>query len=306
MDETKGPASSNQQPATSLIVTAYREAATLGRAIDALLEQPLSVPYELLVVCPVGDDETDAVAAEYPRVRVLRDEGRGKPAALNLALQDARGEIVVLTDGDVWVASDAVSRLLAAFDDRRVGIATGRPVSASPRSTMLGYWSHLLVDAGAHRERQRRDARDEFLVCSGYLYALRRALYRPLPEDALAEDAVISGNVWDQGYLTRYVPEALVYVRYPATYQDWVAQKVRSTGGYVQPYAATATQMRSFRREALGGLVAALSYPRSFRELVWTLALFAARLHVWVCILVDVRLRRRSHREIWQRIESTK
>jgi cellulose synthase/poly-beta-1,6-N-acetylglucosamine synthase-like glycosyltransferase len=171
---------------------------------------------------------------------------------------------------------------------------------------MLGYWSHLLTDAGAHRARQRRNARDEFLLCSGYLYALRRALYRPLPEDALAEDAVISGDVWDQGFLTRYVPKALVYVKYPSTYRDWVAQKVRSVGGYVQPYAATATQMRSFRREALEGFRTALTYPRSFREFIWTLALFGARLHVWARILIDVRLRRRSHRDIWQRIESTK
>ncbi|MBU1878098.1 MAG: glycosyltransferase, partial [Chloroflexi bacterium] len=228
----------SDNPAVSIIVTAYREAATVGRAIEALLAQPIPEPYELLVLCP--DDETATVAAGYAArgVRVLRDAGRGKPAALNLALQEARGEIVVLTDGDVWVEPDAEPRLLVAFHDPRVGIATGHPVSTSSRSTMLGYWSHLLTDAGAHRERLRRDARDEFLVCSGYLYALRRALYKPLPEDALAEDAVISGDVWDQGYLTRYVPEAVVYVQYPTTYRDWVAQKVRSTGGYVQSYAA--------------------------------------------------------------------
>ncbi len=292
--------------AITSVVTAYREAASLGRALDALLAQSSPGLVELLVVCPVGDDETAAVASRYPRVRLLRDEGRGKPAALNLALREARGEIVVLTDGDVWVAPDAVARLLAAFDDPRVGIATGRPVSTSPRQTMLGYWSHLLTEAGAHRERLRRDARDEFLVCSGYLYALRRALWRPLPEDALAEDAVVSGDVWAQGYLTRYVPEAIVYVKYPTTYRDWVAQKVRSAGGYVQPYARAAAQMRSFRREALGGFWAALTYPRSPREFLWTLALFAARLYVWARIFLDVRLRRRSHQDIWQRIESTK
>lgn len=296
----------------SIVVTAYREAVTVGRAVEALLEQALPVPHELLVVCPVDehDDETAAAVTpyvgRYPQIRLIRDAGRGKPAALNLALSQVHGHVVVLTDGDVWVAPGAVTRLLAAFDDPRVGIATGRPVSANPRDTMLGYWSHLLTDAGAHRARRRRDARDEFLVCSGYLYALRRALYQPLPEDVLAEDAVVSGDVWDQGYLTRYVPDAIVYVRYPTTYRDWVTQKVRSTGGYVQPRAATATQMRSFRHEALEGLGAALTYPRSLRELAWTLALFAARLHVWARILVDVRLRRRSHRDIWRRVESTK
>ena len=301
MNETR-----NMKHTITIVVTAWREAASLGRALDALLAQPIPEPYELLVVCPSGDDETAAVVARYPRVRLLRDAGRGKPAALNLARPEARGDFVVLTDGDVWVAPDAVPRLLAACADPRVGIATGRPVSTSPRHTMLGYWSHLLTDAGAHRARARRNARDEFLVCSGYLYALRRTLWRPLPEDALAEDAVLSGDVWDQGYLTRYVPAALVYVKYPATYRDWVAQKVRSTGGYVQPYAATATRMRSFRSEALEGFWASLAYARSPREFIWTLALFAARLHVWTRIFLDVRLRKRSHREIWQRIESTK
>jgi len=292
--------------AITIVVTACREAATVGRAIAALLAQPLPVSYELLVVCPDAETAAAATATGCAGLRVLHDEGRGKPAALNLALQEAQGEIVVLTDGDVWVAPGAVTRLLAAFDDPRVGIATGRPVSLSPRTTMLGYWSHLLTEAGAHRERLRRDAQDGFLVCSGYLYALRRALWRPLPEEALAEDAVVSGEVWDQGYLTRYVPAAQVYVRYPATYRDWVAQKVRSTGGYVQPFTATATQMRSLRREVLSGFWAALTYPRSPREFIWTLALFAARLHVWTRILLDVRLRQRSRQDLWSRIETTK
>ena len=56
----------------------------------------------------------------------------------------------MLSDGDVVIGEDALQPLLAPFADPGVGAVTGRPVSASPRDTMLGYWSHLLTDS-AHR-----------------------------------------------------------------------------------------------------------------------------------------------------------
>lgn len=292
----------------TIVITAYREERTLGRAIDAFLAQDLGPDWELLVVCP--DEPTAAAAAQYagqtPRVRVLRDEGKGKPAALNLALSAAQGDIAVASDGDVYVGPGSIQALLEAFTDPQVGIVSGRPVSVSPRETMLGYWSHLLVDAGAHQQRLRRAREGEFLECSGYLYAFRRSLVRPIPEDSLAEDGLISHRVWEQGYVTAYAPEALVYVKYPSSYRDWIIQKIRSMGGYVQPYVKASREKRSFRREALDGAWAAIQYAQSARELWWTLLLFVARVYVWLRVWWDVRCRKRPFSALWQRVNSTK
>ena len=292
----------------SIIVTAFHEENTVGRAIEALAKQPLPKDWELVVVCP--DDTTSAVAAEkqalYAGVRCLRDEGKGKPAALNLALKEARGNLLVLTDGDVYVAEGAIPALLVPFADPAVGICSGRPVSVNSRDTMLGYWSHLLVEAGAHRLRSRRSASGEFFESSGYLYAFRRGLIANIPEDSLAEDGLISHRVAEQGFRTAYAPEAIVYVKYPSTYGDWTKQKIRSIGGYAQNYLRAARGMRSFRREALDGSVAALRYARGPRELWWTLLLFAARLHVWLRVWWDVKVRKRSFSALWQRVNSTK
>ncbi len=292
----------------SIVITAYREPNTIGRAIDAFLSQELPEDYELLVVCP--DPETAAVVAPYtarnPRLRRVRDEGHGKPAAVNLALSEASGKVVILSDGDVYVGSGAVQALLAALEDPQVGIVSGRPVSMNPRDTMLGYWSHVLVDSGAHRQRLLRHERGEFLECSGYLYAFQRALVRPVPEDALAEDGLISRMVWEQGFRTAYAPAAEVFVKYPTSYQDWIRQKTRTSGGYAQAYAKGSPGIKSFRGEAIHGVRAALGYARSPRELWWTMLLFAARLHVWLRVWMDVRLRKKPFEDVWQRVESTK
>jgi len=292
----------------SIVITAYQEENTVGRAIESFLVQELPEDYELLIVCP--DDLTAAVAAQFAsrnkRVQLLRDAGKGKPSALNLAMGAARGDIVVLSDGDVYVAPGAVQALLAPFEDPRVGIVSGRPVSVDSRDTMLGYWSHLLVDAGAHRQRELRNSRGEFLECSGYLYAFRHSLIKPLPEDVLAEDGLVSHMVWEQGYQTAYAAQAVVYVKFPGTYEDWIKQKVRTAGGYIQPYLRGSAGMKSFRSEAAHGTLAALRYARSLQELLWTLGLFAARVHVWLRVWRDVRWRKKSFTTLWQRVDSTK
>ncbi|MAT99945.1 MAG: hypothetical protein CL608_22625 [Anaerolineaceae bacterium] len=292
----------------SILITAYREAATVGQAIKAFLPQ-MPAGSELLVVCP--DGETTAVvrqyAQKYPHIRhIAEPTRRGKPAALNLGLQAAQGDIVVFSDGDVVIGDGALEQLLAPFSDKRVGAVTGRPFSNSPRSTMLGYWSHLLVE-GAHQTRQKRDAAGEFLLCSGYLFAARREILPPIPEDALAEDAVISHRIAEQGLRIRYAPKADVYVKYPTNYRDWLRQKVRSAGGYAQSYVRNSPfSMRSPKLEAQQGTLLAVKFARSPRELWWTLCLFAARLHLWLLVFWQVRVRKRPLTTLWQRVESTK
>ena len=291
----------------SVLITAFREAATIGQAIEAFLPQ-LPPDGEILVVCP--DPETTAVvddyATRYPAVRHVADPQRGKPAALNVGLNAAQGEIVVLSDGDVTVAEDALALLVVPFADPQVGAVSGHPLSLSPRDTMLGYWSHLLTE-GIHQIRLARDQAGQFLVCSGYLFACRRALIGRLPEDALAEDAVISHRVASQGYRVGYAPQAHVFVKYPTTYRDWLRQKVRSTGGYAQDYVRKApVRMRSAWLEMLNGTRLALRYPRNPREFLWTLLLFAARLHMWLLVFIKVRLLHRPLAALWQRVETTK
>ncbi len=313
-----------RRPPVSLIVTTAHEQRTIGAALDALLPQ-LAQDDEVVVVCP-DDDTAHAVLARAALgegvgapVRLLRDEGRGKPAALNLAIAAARHDLVVLTDGDVTVGPGALDQLLGPFGDPIVGAVTGHPLPLDSRATLFGYWAHLLTEAGAHVRRVERDQSGAYLECSGYLYAVRRPLLSPLPEDALAEDGLISRMVWERGGRIRYAPTALVFVKYPSTYHDWLRQKVRSAGGYAQkhtisvalaPRRPTAARRgvggRSFWEEVKTGTARAWSYPRTARERAWTILLFAARLHVWLLIMWRVRIARLPLSAMWKRVETTK
>lgn len=291
----------------TVIITSYKEAMSVGKAIQAFLPQ-LERKDEILVAAP--DEETlQAVrAVKDKRVHAVQDKGKGKPAALNLLFGKAKGDILILSDGDVFVEKNAVRSLLEPFRNPQIGAITGRPVSLSPRHTLLGYWSHLLTDVGAHNTRLRAVKRGKFLVCSGYLYAIRKGIINVIPEDALSDDAVISTAIWMKGWKIAYTPSALVYVHYPKTFEDWILQKRRSTGGYTQltTYFHNPPVMRSFSREILGGIFRAWLYPKSLREAIYTLLLFPMRLYLWLRIYWDIVVKKKTLEKLWVRVESTK
>ena len=292
----------------SIIITGYKEPHTIGKAIEQVLKNKINQAYELLVLAP--DEETLSEARKYiskhKNIHVIKDEGKGKPAALNLVFKKAKGDILVLTDADVHMSEKAIPYLLEQFKDKNVGAVTGRPISLNPRDTLLGYWSHLLSDM-AHIVRTKRINQGKMVVCSGYLYAIRAGIVKKIPEEALSDDAVISHLIYDKGYKVLYTPEAEVYIKYPTNFSDWIKQKKRSAGGYNQLSSMVKgkERMRSFAKES-SGVFEVLKYPKTLKEFFYTLSLIAARVYLWILIFIDINIKRKSLKKIWVRVESTK
>lgn len=293
-------------PKFSVIITAKEEEKTVGRAIESFLKQKDLSEGEILVISP--DEKTLKVARQYsrkpPLVKVIKDAGKGKPAALSLALKAAANEVVVLSDGDVYVSKRALDSVLKPFTDTRMGLVSGHPVSLNEKDNLSGFWSHLLTDV-AHQIRLHRAKTGQLIEGSGYLLAFRKKLIDRIPNQALAEDIWISRVIFQKGFLTGYAPEALAYVRYPTNYNDWLKQKIRSTGGTQQGFMNGLPKMRSFRQE-VQGVFRVIIYPRSLKEFYWMLLLLLARLDLWWRIFVRIKIKKESFGTLWHRVESTK
>jgi biofilm PGA synthesis N-glycosyltransferase PgaC len=291
----------------SVVITAYKEPRTIGKAIESVLNNHLK-DYELIVSTP--DEETITVVKKYIKknkhVRIIKDKGEGKPAALNLVLLKAKGDILFLTDGDVYMDKDAIPLMLEKFKDKKVGAVTGRPISLDSKSTILGFWSHLLTDT-AHKIRLNRVKQGKMIVCSGYLYAFRKGIFKEIPKEALSEDAVISHLIYDKGYTIDYSHKSKVFIIYPKNFKDWIKQKKRSAGGYNQLkyMVQDKERMRSFTKES-SGIFMVLSYPKTLKEIFYTLLLILARIYLWILIFIDINIKKKELKKIWVRIESTK
>src|SRR5262249_6852663 len=89
-----------------------------------------SACYEVVIVDNAASSE--AVTGFEPgelagnmRVRVEREPRPGLSHARNCGLAAADGEIVLFTDDDVLIDRDWIARLVAPFDDARVGATWG-------------------------------------------------------------------------------------------------------------------------------------------------------------------------------------
>ena len=241
----------------SIIITAKDEAKTISEAISPFLGQG----YEIIIVAP--DKETlrqakksfnkiypvksgEAGVKQFKGIKTIQDLGRGKSAAMNLAIREARGDKIIFSDGDVAVDNNAVEELLKI----PAQAVSGRPMpDRREKRTKFAYWQQVLFDT-AHRLRLARDKENKFLLLSGYLFLVNKDILDnfKFPEGLLTEDEYLSYYLYSKDYKIKYAPQAKVKVKYPDNYSDWVKQKVRTlAGGYQIPLEwRKKTAMRSF------------------------------------------------------------
>lgn len=289
----------------SIIITSYKEPNTIGKAIGSVLKNNLR-DYEILVTAP--DKETLDTAKKYSnknkKIRLIKDFGKGKPAALNLAVSKARGEILVLTDGDVYIGKNSISLLLKRFNNKKIGAVSGNPVSLNSKKNMFGFWSYILTNIANERRKKAIKLGKRFF-CSGYLFAIRKKLFPILLEELLSEDGFISHKVYEQGFKIDYSEKSEVYVKYPTNLKDWIIQKKRSVGGYNQIQKLINIEIRSFKKESIGAF-GLLKYVSNFKEILWMISLFLIRIYLWILIYKEINFQKKSHKNIWKRVESTK
>ncbi len=289
----------------SVIITSFNEPKTIERAVKSFLDQKINERYELIVSAP--DKETQNIVKKYKKVKLFKDPGKGKSYALNLILKKVKGDLLILSDGDVYVSNNSVSEILKKFEDPQVGCVTGRPVPTENRKTKYGYWANFLFDS-AHRLRKKLNLEGKFLECSGYLWAFRKGIVKNFPLD-VAEDAIVPYFFSEKGYKIDYAEKALVFVKNVDSWNEWVSQKVRTSRAHetLNKYVDIKKNPRTktFSAESKG-IISALFYPKNLKEFFWTVELIFARLYMWGIVFLEVYVKKRHHKDNWERVESTK
>ena len=179
------------RPRVTVLIAAWREAGTIARKLESLAGQ--TYPAELVDVvlaCDGSDDGTPEVAraagaAHLPgRLQVLAlPERRGKPPALNAAAASARGEIFVLTDARQPLSDNAIEALVADLSDPDVGVAGGELVLGGD-APAGAYWKYEALI------RKWEGRAGSTVGVSGALYAIRRELWQPMPDETILDDVL--------------------------------------------------------------------------------------------------------------------
>lgn len=108
-----------QAARVSVVMSAYNDAARVGRAVDSILAQTWT-DLELIAINDGSSDETgailDAAARRDPRVRVIHQENRGLTRSLIQGCELAQGEFIARQDADDWSHPRRIEKQLKIFD----------------------------------------------------------------------------------------------------------------------------------------------------------------------------------------------
>lgn len=226
-------------PTVSIVVAAYNEEKVISRTLRSLLAQDFPIG-EIVVV---DDGSTDAtfleVATQFTddgRVVLLRQENSGKAAALNRALSQSRGEIVVSVDADTQLRPDAVGLLVRHFSDARIGAVAGN-VKVGNRINLITNWQSLEYITSQNLDRRAYSVLNAISVCPGAIGAWRKSALVEAGGylgDTLAEDMDLTWRLRRAGWKTVTENGAVAYTEAPDSFRAFFRQRFRWAYGTLQ------------------------------------------------------------------------
>lgn len=227
------------EPAVSVIIPAFNE----EQVIAVSVRRVLASDYPALQVIVVDDgskDRTSAiVAAQFggdPRVSLLTLPNGGKAAALNRALKDATGEVVIALDADTQFEPETIRRLARWFIDPAIGAMAG-DARVGNRVNLVTRWQAVEYITAQNLERRALAGFDAMTVVPGAVGAWRRAALDAVggyPEDTLAEDQDLTIAIQRAGWRVSYDPRATAWTEAPESFRALARQRYRWAFGTLQ------------------------------------------------------------------------
>ena len=227
------------KPKVSVLIPAYNEEAVIAETVRAALASDYP-KLEILVVDDGSADRTAEIVRQSfgrdSRVRLLTQQNSGKPSALNHALSEATGDIVVSIDADTVVDPEAVPRLVRHFADPRVGAVAGN-VKVMNRNRWITRWQALEYITSQNLEKRAFDLLNCIPVVPGAAGAWRAELLRShggFSGDTVAEDTDLTMTIRRHGSKIVYDEDAIGRTEVPETVDALVRQRFRWTFGTLQ------------------------------------------------------------------------
>ncbi|MBB3858799.1 peptidoglycan/xylan/chitin deacetylase (PgdA/CDA1 family)/spore germination protein YaaH/GT2 family glycosyltransferase [Novosphingobium hassiacum] len=227
------------EPTVSVIIPAFNE----ERVIASSVERVLASDYPALQVIVVDDgskDGTSRVVAERfggdPRVTLLTLQNGGKASALNRALLQATGEVVIALDADTQFEPLTIRRLARWFADPQIGAVAG-DARVGNRVNLVTRWQAVEYITAQNLERRALSGFEAITVVPGAVGAWRRAALDDAggyPEDTLAEDQDLTIAIQRKGWRVTYDPRAVAWTEAPETFRSLAKQRYRWAFGTLQ------------------------------------------------------------------------
>jgi cellulose synthase/poly-beta-1,6-N-acetylglucosamine synthase-like glycosyltransferase len=222
-------------PVISLLIPCFNEEKQILLKLENV--RGLDYPKELLEVFFIDGKSTDktldllskSIGKDEP-YKIIECPEAGKISQLNYCLPYTKGKIIINSDVDALLATDALKWIIAEFnvsEDISVVGAYCRPVDNLEVEKY--YW--FSQNKGRLLES---DAYSSSIVLA-QCYAFRRGFLKTFPEDVVADDVYIAYLAHAKNVRVIYSRKAtVVETRFPRSYSEFLPHKFRKSNAFLR------------------------------------------------------------------------
>jgi len=188
--------------AVSVIVPTHNSSATIRACLGAVFSSAFE-SFEVVVADDASDDETPAIAAEFP-VRLVRSAGNaGSSATRNAGARAAEGRLLMFVDSDVLIPPDAIGKAAELVSRGACDAVVSILDKETPYRNLASYYKNAYMhytyrllppEMGVFYTSAAAVTREAFLAVGGFDENYRRATI---------EDTEFGGRLRAAGYRIR-------------------------------------------------------------------------------------------------------
>lgn len=200
-------------PSVTMIISAFNERKIIEKKIENCFS--LDYPSKKITFLIGSDGSTDGTSevlsslAKNGQIQpVIFQDRKGKSNVVNSLITMSSSDVIVFSDANTLYKPNTIKMLVRHFSDKNVGVVSGRLVfiADGSQSAEQRYWafeSHI---------RYLEGKLGLPLGVNGAVYAIRRHLFVPFPENkAIADDFILPLKIYGMGYKFVYDRNALAF-----------------------------------------------------------------------------------------------
>lgn len=188
-------------PQISILLAAFNEEVVIAEKIESIFNTTYPLDkIELLIGSDASSDKTEEIVNSYintfSQIKLIRFKGRtGKPSIVNELQKTASGDILILTDANVFFEKNTLFELTKHYKNTEIGLVGGNILNQKTKTDGISKQEKKYLDRENMIKYNQGVIWGAMMGAFGGLYSIRKSLYVDVPAGFIVDDFFITMKV---------------------------------------------------------------------------------------------------------------
>ncbi len=289
------------RPKVTILVPTYNESSVIRLKLENLtkLKYPKNL-MQIIVVDSNSIDQTLGIVNDFVKNHreiktdvLIEKERSGKSGALNLALKQCSGDVIIVSDADCFWPSVILEKALPYLADSEVVAISGPKILLNPKQSWVTKTEDSYLNS-VNLVKLGESKIGSTLLFEGGFSAYKKGVVKAFdPYNTGSDDCGTVIKILEDNFRAVFVPEAMFFTTFPASLRGKVSMKMRRANQLVRVFGKYAAllfrnRLRRSKRIVLQNIFVSLFSPVMFVLLIMTTVLLALSFPYFVAVFLVV------------------